>query len=139
LELSFRFPATTDAPRLARQAVGAWLTERVEPERAHDARLLTSELVTNAVRHGGIPEGGVISLGVEASGSSVRIVVEQPTSAWPAEMRQPSADRGGGIGLHLVDRLADSWGVEHGVPGKVWFVVPARPLPARPSPGYGAS
>jgi len=134
LELSFRFPATTDAPRLARQAVDGWLTERVEPERADDARLLASELVTNAVRHGEIPEGGIISVGVQARGATVRIVVEQPTSASATEMREPSAGKGGGFGLHLVDRLADAWGVEHGVPGKVWFVVPARPLP-----GWGAS
>ena len=40
-----------------------------------------------------------------------------------AHMVEPFPDQDGGLGLHLVDRLADSWGVEHGVPGRVWFAI----------------
>jgi serine/threonine-protein kinase RsbW len=130
LELSFRFPATAEAPRLARQAMDGWLTERVGPERANDARLLASELVSNAVRHGDVPDGEVITLSVQASDSTVRIVVEQPTSTSPALMLEPSAAPEGGFGLNLVARLADSWGVEHGVPGKVWFSIVRHNPPA---------
>jgi anti-sigma regulatory factor (Ser/Thr protein kinase) len=123
LERSFRFPVTSDAPRLARLSMDGWLNEHVGPDRADDARLLASELVANAVLHGDVPEGEVITLSVERSDSTVRIVVEQPTSASPARVVEPSATREGGFGLQLVAHLADSWGVEQGVPGKVWFVI----------------
>jgi anti-sigma regulatory factor (Ser/Thr protein kinase) len=130
MELSFRFPATAHAPRRARQAMDEWLTERVAPERVADARLLASELVTNAVRHGDVPDGDAITLSLQVSDSTVRIVVEQPTSASPALVLEPPTAREGGFGLNLVARLADSWGVEHGVPGKVWFAVVAQDPPA---------
>ena len=106
-----------------------WLNDRMGPERADDARLIVSELVSNAVRHGGVPQGRDIVLGVHASESSVKIVVEQPTRAH-AHMVEPSAEREGGIGLTIVDRLADSWGVELGVPGKVWFAIVTPRSPA---------
>lgn len=129
LERSFRFPATPDAPRLARRSMDGWLNERVGPARADDARLLASELVSNAVVHGNVPEGETITLIVEGSGSTVRIVVEQPTSASPARVVEPPAADRGGFGLQLVARLADSWGVEPGVPGKVWFAISGQDPP----------
>lgn len=106
-----------------------WLSGRVRPDLADDARLLASELVSNAVLHGDVPEGEAITLSLEASDSTVRIVVEQPTSASPARGVEPSATGDGGFGLHLVARLADSWGVEQGVPGKVWFAISGQDPP----------
>ncbi len=111
--------------------------------------LLTSELVSNAVRHARTP----FTVTVEAAGDVVRVAVAdgdrtRPRPGWP----DPTAEHG--RGLHLVGRLAHAWGVEeHGSPtrpgeapgqeaGKtVWFVL-ARPTPAPegsapPGPGPG--
>ena len=85
--------------------------------------------MSNAVRHGGISAHDDITLSLGTDNGTVRIVVEQPTSASSARIADPSAEREGGFGLMLVDRLADSWGVEHGKPGRVWFAImgPDRP------------
>lgn len=128
MQLSFRLAATPDAPRLAREAMDGWLNERLEPQRADDARLLTSELVSNAVRHGKLPSHGIVTVDVEASGSAVTVTVEQPTTTSDARIVEPAVEREGGFGLRLVDRLADSWGVEREIPGKVWFSIRAEPL-----------
>jgi anti-sigma regulatory factor (Ser/Thr protein kinase) len=115
-------PATTIAPRLARQhlaGVGAgWSTDLREL-----ALLLTSELVTNAVRYG----GGVISLTVEKIGARVRITVGDGNPALPRiSAVDHTADRG--RGLHLLESLATRWGC---VPSteprgkRVWFELAA--------------
>jgi signal transduction histidine kinase len=107
--------------------------------------LLTSELVSNAVRHARTP----FTVTVEAAPDVVRVAVAdddqtRPRPAWP----DPTAEHG--RGLRLVGRLAHAWGVEeHGSstrpgasPGQpvgktVWFVL-ARPAPAPSAPGAPA-
>ena len=130
LELSIQIPATPDAPRLGRQALDGWLQQLVGPGRADDARLIATELLSNAVRHGDIPPGEALTLSLETSDGTVTIIVEQPTSASSARIADRSEQAAGGFGLLLVDRLADSWGVEHGRPGRVWFaIVGPDPVP----------
>jgi anti-sigma regulatory factor (Ser/Thr protein kinase) len=86
--------------------------------------------MSNAVRHGGITAQDDITLSLGTDNGTVTIVVEQPTSASSARIADPSGEREGGFGLLLVDRLADSWGVEHGRPGRVWFAIMEPELPA---------
>jgi anti-sigma regulatory factor (Ser/Thr protein kinase) len=82
--------------------------------------LLTSELVTNAIRHGEPP----VRLLAERSDSSVTVSVEDASSRSPAPVQDTAWDAGGGRGLHLVDHLADGWGVTLNGHGKrVWFRV----------------
>ncbi|HSL10909.1 MAG TPA: ATP-binding protein [Actinomycetota bacterium] len=123
MERSFRIPATPDASRVARQALDGWLNDLVGRDRADDVRLLTTELVSNAIRHGGVPQGSDITVDVAAFESSVTVFVRQPTSVERVALRTGGAPEEGGLGLQLVDRLADGWGVEHGIPGSVWFGV----------------
>jgi anti-sigma regulatory factor (Ser/Thr protein kinase) len=96
-------------------------------ERADDARLLTSELISNAIRHGDVPDTGAVTVDVRDSASSVTIAVTQPTSVGRVGLRSREAPQRGGVGLRLVDQLADEWGVTHGIPGSVWFGVLRRP------------
>lgn len=83
------------------------------------AILLTSELVTNAIRHAGAPIR--LSAGL-ASDRLLRVEVHDRTPD-PVAAREAGLDDEDGRGLHLVQALARSWGwrpVDSG--GKrVWF------------------
>lgn len=109
--------ADTTAIRRARKTVGdqlwAWGLSRL----VDDAELITSELVTNAIAHG----GGTIELRLSALPDRVRISVLDGN---PDEVPQPAGDRGlqvGGRGLALVDQIALAWGHEiHDGAKEVW-------------------
>lgn len=88
------------------------ILQRRQPSReaAERARLVTSELVTNAYRHG----AGEIELRVRLFDDSLRIeVVDEGTDQAPAVREQPG-DEVGGWGLRIVDQLAVQWGVFEG-------------------------
>ena len=111
-------PATTSAPRAAREFVGLVLTEWRLDHLKDTALLLTSEVVTNAVVHAGTAS----TLRIERAGSDrVRISVLDGG----AGVAQRVGDRSGapgGHGLALVDTLAQDWGSRR-VDGhhEVWF------------------
>jgi len=119
-ERLWHLAATPDAPRQAR----SWLYEAMQVWDLDDPKLLadvlTSELVTNAVRHSGsanlllrlIWELGRLRVEVEDDGGGT--------------VRVEPADPGGGhgYGLVLVDELSDAWGWEPTASGKrVWFEI----------------
>ena len=117
-------PAGPTSPLLARSALNDAIPPPVLNGRSEDARLVISELTTNAVRHAGlVPGTDEIRMTITADEQHVRVDVEQPTPAGQVRVIPPDAepDRVGGFGLHLVERLADDWGYEPGPPGRVWF------------------
>ncbi|MGQ4484381.1 ATP-binding protein [Streptomyces sp. SAS_281] len=78
---------------------------------ADDALVVVSELVTNAVLHGG--EGSaeeVVGLRIEHCGDELVVEVTDGTSK-PARLKTAGAAETGGRGLLLVTRLAKDWGV----------------------------
>ncbi|MBO0693607.1 MAG: SpoIIE family protein phosphatase [Acidimicrobiaceae bacterium] len=81
------------------------------------AVLLTSELVTNALVHSASPAEVGVTLGDHAT-ISVR-----DADTGPLFSRTPSGElEEGGRGIVLVDRLADTWGIEHAGGSKtIWF------------------
>jgi len=89
----------------------------VSPEIQEVALLLISEVGTNALIHGTPP---VVVLG-QIIGERLHVAVHDSSD------REPHLSRGrhrrdGGLGLRLVDSLADGWGVDWRPPGKdVWF------------------
>ena len=83
--------------------------------------LLTSELVTNAVRHG----SGPVGLHVDWGNGTVRVEVHDQSPEWPVT-RAMDRTALSGRGLRLVDGLSTDWGVLAGKPGKtVWFTANA--------------
>jgi anti-sigma regulatory factor (Ser/Thr protein kinase) len=50
--LQVNLPHTVQAPRIARRSLADWLEPAVDADELDTARLLVSELVTNAVVHG---------------------------------------------------------------------------------------
>jgi anti-sigma regulatory factor (Ser/Thr protein kinase) len=127
--VDLRLPASREAPKRARDGVER-LHDRISAQILDDVRLLVSELVTNSVRHGRLPEAGTIELRAEVTPKGVRVEVTDPGRGFERRQRSGSAERIGGYGLYLVHRLASRWGVDS--PGergtRVWFEIDrARP------------
>ncbi|QDY81143.1 ATP-binding protein [Streptomyces qinzhouensis] len=72
-----------------------------------DAELVVSELVTNAVRHGG---GTAVTLRVRHTGDAVRIEVTDGNPA-AAKPRAAGPDDESGRGLGIVAAVSQQWGV----------------------------
>ncbi|MGH8870095.1 MAG: SpoIIE family protein phosphatase, partial [Actinomycetes bacterium] len=84
---------------------------------ADTVELLTSELVTNVVRHAGTPVG----LRLCRTTSRLRVEVTDGSRLRPVR-RLSSPEVDSGRGLHLLERLAPEWGVRRTPEGKtVWF------------------
>ncbi|MET9607877.1 ATP-binding protein [Streptomyces sp. NPDC006512] len=70
-----------------------------------DALLVTSELVTNAIRHG----GGLVGFSASVSADGLRLAITDASSDRPVTLPRPAgAVRAGGFGWPLVRRLTRS-------------------------------
>jgi anti-sigma regulatory factor (Ser/Thr protein kinase) len=118
-QVELRLPPEPIASILARAAVasvGSGLPEAV----VSDVELLTSEVVSNAVRHANLDPSQEIVLRIVSDGY-VRVEVADPGPPFEAKRRRRGSGSSG-WGLFLVDALATSWGVEpEGAGKKVWF------------------
>jgi serine/threonine-protein kinase RsbW len=125
--VTLRIPATVDAPSLARRHVADSAASLLDEQRLDDARLLVSEIVTNAVRHAGLSAGDDVTVEVRPAERGVVVEVSDPGHGFLPSPR-PDALVVGGWGLPLVQRLSDDWGVEDrpGGGSVVWFRVDAR-------------
>jgi anti-sigma regulatory factor (Ser/Thr protein kinase) len=118
--LDLTLPPEPEAVAEARTKVCA----AIEPELGEPAcdtlRLLVSEVVSNAVRHG--DHGHPVEL--HASWNAVvRVEVCDHGDGFTPRPRVGGLDEPGGFGLYLVGTLADSWGVETDGGTTVWFVL----------------
>ena len=101
----------------------------LSPERMDDARLIVTELVANAVRHGAAR--GEVDLVVRWDGRSLRLEVRSAGAFHP---RSSGAPADGGWGLLLIDALADRWGVDSGPVTTVWAELENRAASAQGEP-----
>jgi anti-sigma regulatory factor (Ser/Thr protein kinase) len=110
----------------ARHAFAAAEDSLSEDERQPMLLMLT-ELVTNAVRHGGARNGEPVTVTLERWPGLLRVSVSDPGSGFqwrPPDPRRPPEE--GGYGLVLVDRMARRWGVEPRADSTtVWFELSA--------------
>ena len=114
-----------DAASTARHAI-AEHAPGLSQTALYDVELLVSELVSNAVRHGGAAEETPLFFDFRRYDGHVRVELLHPGSTFkPPGGTPPTGDSSGGWGLFLVDRVADRWGVRPGASGTcVWFEVP---------------
>jgi anti-sigma regulatory factor (Ser/Thr protein kinase) len=109
-----------DSAAEARRALGE-VSDHLSPRRLEDARLLVSELVTNAIRHAGLGEDDLIRLVVLTGDRVLRIEVCDPGRGFEIGEPEPDPSRPSGWGLYLVRELSDRWGVERAGMTRVWF------------------
>jgi PAS domain S-box-containing protein len=130
---------TPDAPvrrrKLSRDPSAVALARRIVEADAPElsvaqldvARLLVSELVTNAVRHGA---GEEVVLSLQVDDARARFEVHDAGGGQPARRTPRGAE--GGYGLDLVATLATRWGADS--KAGVWFELDrAPPAEARPA------
>ena len=112
-------------PTLAAPAeVRAFVREvLVGHQRLSDLLLGASELVTNAVRHGGAPEDSQLVVVIESNAHSVRLEVSYPGPLFVAPAGLPAPDVAAGRGLAIVDTIADRWGITQSEGMVVWFEI----------------
>jgi transcriptional regulator with XRE-family HTH domain/anti-sigma regulatory factor (Ser/Thr protein kinase) len=116
-----RFPNDSLAPALARAALAA-TTIGIPVDAFDNAALLTSELVTNSVRHS---SSSWVEVAYTLGIGTLRIEVSDQ-SRETVHARTPDID--GGWGLRLVGELATRWGVDRQPAGKtIWFELDLTP------------
>ncbi len=121
-------PRDLTAPSIARQFVHEH-RDHLDPALIHDAQLLVTEIVTNAVRHG--REEITLTFSVEPPGLGVSVSDAGPDMPVMPTGATPPVDSGHGRGMHIINALATHWGVDTqtATEGKiVWFEL-------RPGPG----
>jgi anti-sigma regulatory factor (Ser/Thr protein kinase) len=119
-------PLDVQAPGVARSVVAEWLTGQVAPSVLDTALLLVSELVTNSVRHSGVPEGEDVVVRVDLWRDGCRLEVEDPGRGGQIAPQPQDLLRGRGMGLNLVQMLSERWGVVRATEGptRVWAQLP---------------
>jgi anti-sigma regulatory factor (Ser/Thr protein kinase) len=120
-EALLSIPQNSAAIGTARRFAAAFLRSHEQEELVDTVVLLVSEVVTNAILHG----GSGAELRLILSGQALRAEVRDPSSALPAVKRY-SVTATTGRGMMIVEALATSWGSEEDGTGKVvWFSVDA--------------
>ena len=115
--MTLELPREPDTPSRARAALGA-IDESLPPEQGSAARLLVTELVTNAVKYGG---DGPVRVDAGMTGGRFRAGVTDEGEGFEPPRRHPGQGDGqSGWGLQFVAELSDRWGVYAG-PTHVWF------------------
>lgn len=110
--------AASRARRLVREELSGRIPEAVIP----DVELLITELVANGVRHDGARQPDeALHLRLESRRPALHVEVINPDHEGAVARRAPDMGGGGGLGLHIVERLASRWGVRHDPRTAVWF------------------
>ena len=111
--------AAAEARSQVRAVIWAWDV----PADPDVAVLLTSELVTNAIRH---EPGGTITLAIACSPGQLRVEVHD-TSRFLPVLQDAPADAEAGRGLTLVATLSADWGFYRTPAGKAVYFTLAFP------------
>ncbi len=109
-EITLRVASNPNAPGVARRHLQS-IRSALEP-RFDDVLLLVSELVTNSVRHSGCAD---VDLSVTTGSRQIRVEVADCGPGFISV-----TDNGDGLGLQIVDRLADEWGFSTKPKFTVW-------------------
>ena len=97
----------------------------LDPDQAQSLRLIVSELVTNALRHGA--DGERIDLAVTPKPEFLCVQVTDDGPGIAPRPRALETDEEGGFGLFFVEQLTRRWGVtRENRRTRVWFELDYR-------------
>jgi anti-sigma regulatory factor (Ser/Thr protein kinase) len=122
--IGFTLPSTPYSVQMARFYIRAALTYHKLGDYAEDVEMVTSELVTNAIRHAGALKFGLEVMRLAGSGAVAVIVTD--SSPIPPVKLDLSEDIEHGRGLRIVDSLSTSWGWRPQDPGKAVYAILAK-------------
>ena len=112
--------ALPDAVAEARRWAAGVTRGLLDPDQAQSLRLIVSELVTNALRHGA--EGERIDLAVTPKPEFLCVQVTDDGPGIAPRPRALETDEEGGFGLYFVEQLTRRWGVtRENRRTRVWF------------------
>ena len=112
-------PGGVRAPQSARRALEQHVAGGITRDVLASIELLTTELVSNAVRHGGATEDETVALHLAITPALVRVEVWDEGSGFDPGTPAPYGE--GGYGLFLVSEVATRWGVERDSGNCAWF------------------
>jgi anti-sigma regulatory factor (Ser/Thr protein kinase) len=125
--IAFVLPSVPESVPMARFHVRAALGFHGLDEYADDAAAITSELVTNVIRH--VCGDGTETVGITVSRvrnpEAVTVVVSDSSPEGPAICEAP-ADSERGRGLRIVEALSAHWGWHPEEGGKAIFAILAK-------------
>ena len=120
-ELELVLDRTVQAPALARYAIAERCEQLgVDGSLAQSLILLVSEVVSNAVRHSPADPDEPVGLDATFGQGRIRVIVTDGGDGFTPRPRDPESARDG-YGLYLLEKVAESWGVESRGDTKVWF------------------
>ena len=112
-------PGGPRSPQLARRAVEEHFAAELDTDRLATVDLLTTELVSNAVRHVGADESKSVVIHLALAPGCLRIEVCDPGTGFDAGTPSPYGE--GGYGLFIVSEVSSRWGVSRDVGNCAWF------------------
>ncbi|MGI8731468.1 MAG: ATP-binding protein [Solirubrobacteraceae bacterium] len=120
-ERVFELPATAAAAGMARRELASM--PGIAGELAYKALLMTSELISIYLQDIVPSPEANVRLSLRVTPERVRIEVGgRPPGISPgALLRSSETPSLGGFGLQIVERMADSWGVEGAEDTMIWF------------------
>jgi anti-sigma regulatory factor (Ser/Thr protein kinase) len=118
--LDLTLPAEPRSVAEARAKVCDAIGSHLDDGESETVRLLISELMTNAIKHGDSSQPVEVHAHWNAE---VRVEVVDHGDGFTPGPRLGALDEPGGFGLYLVGQLADRWGVDTDDGTTVWFVL----------------
>jgi hypothetical protein len=114
-------PATAAAAGMARRELTS--TPGIAGKLGYKALLMASELIAVYVQDAEPGSGTTVRLSILVNSLRVRIQVGGGTPTSPTDVLLNSRETPslGGMGLQIVDRMADAWGMQEGDDSAIWF------------------
>ena len=125
--LELHLSPTPHAPMIARRRVAERFASGLDNGELQNAKLLISELVTNAVMHG----HGPIELLALLDESRLTVDISDRGEGFERPRHERDPDAIGGYGLNIVDALASRWGIHEGS-SHVWFEIELDQMSSAP-------
>ncbi len=121
-EIRLNVPAEPASLAVVRRAVRG-LEDVCGPEMTERLTVILSELVTNSIRHGGLGRKAKVEVELEAGEAGARGRVVDPGRGFDPRIVPRRALDEGNLGLRIVDRFAERWGVNRNGGTEVWFEI----------------